>query len=707
MKTDYLEKIYAGWLAKIIGIRLGAPIEGWTYEKIRNIYGECNGYLVDYKKNFAADDDSNGPFFFLRALEDSGSIDLSARAVEDALLNYAPFEHGFFWWGGYGISTEHTAYLNLRSGIHAPQSGSIVQNGKAVAEQIGGQIFIDTWGLVTPGNPDLAARYAEKAASVTHGGNGVYGGIFVAACISYAFEERDIRQIIEKGLSYLPADCEYTRVARAVMAYHDAHPENWRDCFAYIHENFGYDRYPGSCHIIPNTTVMILSLLYGGGSFDDTLNICNMCGWDTDCNVGNVATIMGVISGLEGIDYQKWRLPINDLLICSSVVGSLNIMDIPYSASYIAKQAWAIAGATLPEPWKDIIDNRMDSCHFEYPGSVHAMRVRVEHTPYEPEYNLRNTDEAANTGKRSLKVMVKPVQQGSRVYVYKRTYYFPKEFHNSRYDPCFSPLVYPGQTIHGSVMLPAFADGCTVRLYAHDATSGKVLEGEAVRLAKGAWMDLRFTIPHVDAGLIDEVGFAFDLHDDQNALMQLDCFIDDLYFDGSPSYTIDFAHCKQEKWNPLHSEISQFTRLKGLLYLEDEMLHLSCHDFGEAYTGRYDWKDYTAAFVLTPLVGNWHMVNVRVQGAIRSYAAGFDAAGKLGIYKNKNGYRKLTEADFAWECGRQYALTVDVRGADISVSVDGRELLRYADGDHPYLTGSIGMSVRDNSHCSYSSISVH
>ena len=31
MKKEYLERIYAGWLAKIIGIRYGAPVEGWTY----------------------------------------------------------------------------------------------------------------------------------------------------------------------------------------------------------------------------------------------------------------------------------------------------------------------------------------------------------------------------------------------------------------------------------------------------------------------------------------------------------------------------------------------------------------------------------------------------------------------------------------------------------------------------------------------------
>ena len=60
MKTEYIEKIYAGWLAKIIGIRLGAPIEGWTYEKIKNTYGDLRDYPMDYKE-FAAIWNSSWP----------------------------------------------------------------------------------------------------------------------------------------------------------------------------------------------------------------------------------------------------------------------------------------------------------------------------------------------------------------------------------------------------------------------------------------------------------------------------------------------------------------------------------------------------------------------------------------------------------------------------------------------------------------------
>ena len=133
MKKEYIEKIYAGWYAKNIGIRLGAYVEGWTYDDIKNVYGELTDYPVAYDE-FASDDDANGPMFFLRALEDKKGDELTAQDVAEALLNYAPYEHSFFWWGGYGVSTEHTAYLNLRAGIPAPQAGSIAQNGAAVAE---------------------------------------------------------------------------------------------------------------------------------------------------------------------------------------------------------------------------------------------------------------------------------------------------------------------------------------------------------------------------------------------------------------------------------------------------------------------------------------------------------------------------------------------------------------------------------------------
>jgi hypothetical protein len=583
----------------------------------------------------------------------------------------------------------------------------VEQNGHAVAEQIGGQIFIDTWGLVCPGNPDLAASYAEKAAGATHGGNGVYGGIFVAACIAHAFEERKIRAVIEKGLSYIPADCEYTKVVRAVMDFHAKNPQNWRDCFSYIHDNWGYDRYPGNCHIIPNIAVMILGLLYGEGNFSRTITITNMCGWDTDCNVGNVGTIIGVVCGLRGIDYEKWRKPINDFLACSSVMGSMNIMDIPYGALYIAKLAWALAGEELPDSYAGIAASRIDSCHFEYPGSTHAIRVRSAEGRTNLQVELVNTDEGAHTGKRSLKVQVMPLGSADRILVYKKTHYVPADFHDSRYDPSFSPLLYPGQTIHGSVMLPPYAGPAQAALYAHDSESGALITGERMVLEKGKWAELSFTLPAMEGAIIDEAGFVFDMLGERRNQADLCCYIDDLYFDGRADYSIDLSRTKEEVWTGLHREIRQFSKLKGLWYLEGGYAHLSCADFGEVYTGRHDWRDYTASFTIRPLTGHDHYVNVRVQGALRSYAAGFTEGGRLVFEKNENPYRHLAEVPFAWEPGKDYRITVTARENHFTVAVDGKEYISYTDSDSPYLSGCAGLSVRRGSHCALKDIKIN
>ena len=43
--TDYLERVYAGVLGKIIGVYLGRPFEGWTYERIMRELGPIDFYV--------------------------------------------------------------------------------------------------------------------------------------------------------------------------------------------------------------------------------------------------------------------------------------------------------------------------------------------------------------------------------------------------------------------------------------------------------------------------------------------------------------------------------------------------------------------------------------------------------------------------------------------------------------------------------------
>jgi ADP-ribosylglycohydrolase len=210
--NDYAERVYAGVLGKIIGVYLGRPFEGWSYERIMSELGEIYYYVNDRRdlplKNdtlVVTDDDISGTFTFLRALPDYGnSLDLTPSQIGQTWLNYIIERRTVLWWGGLGNSTEHTAYLRLKSGIFAPQSGSIALNSRVVAEQIGAQIFIDGWAMVAPGDPELAADLARRAGSVSHDGEAVYGAQVVAAMEAQAFVEPDIDKLIDTAVSLIP-----------------------------------------------------------------------------------------------------------------------------------------------------------------------------------------------------------------------------------------------------------------------------------------------------------------------------------------------------------------------------------------------------------------------------------------------------------------------------------------------------------------------
>ena len=138
--NDYAERVYAGVLGKIIGVYLGRPFEGWTYAEIMAKLGEVSYYVNDRIGQFylerwgsyfdppliVTDDDITGTFTFLRALPDyHNSPDLTPAQIGQSWLNYIIENRTILWWGGMGNSTEHTAYLRLKRGMQAPQSGSI------------------------------------------------------------------------------------------------------------------------------------------------------------------------------------------------------------------------------------------------------------------------------------------------------------------------------------------------------------------------------------------------------------------------------------------------------------------------------------------------------------------------------------------------------------------------------------------------------
>ena len=448
-----LNQVYVAWLGKLIGIRLGAPVENWTYEQIRDTYGKLNGYPVDYGV-FAADDDSNGPLFFARALERYGK-DVTTEQMGETLLSVASIGHGFFWWGGIGVSTEDTAYHNLLSGIKAPASGSAEVNGRTMAEQIGGQIFSDCWGYVSAGNAEVAVDLAAKMSSVTHGGDGIEGGKFVAACIALAFNETDVRTVIDKALTYLNPESDYVACIKDVLFMKDS-GMSMEECRSVIFDKYSYANYPGVCHIIPNTAIMIMAMVYGDNDFSKTLTMLCECGWDTDCTCGNVGSIMGALVGIKGID-EKWITPIQDLLISSSAIGSLNLDTVSETALYFASLGAKLNEIKIDEKYDRILSAKETISFFDLPYGTQGFQTKENRYS---SVQLKCDDSA-------LKCIVAQGFPHKTGRIYKKTYFVPEEVYDARYQPSMSPRLYPGETICFTLSNPHNLP-LKMRIYAQD-----------------------------------------------------------------------------------------------------------------------------------------------------------------------------------------------------------------------------------------------
>lgn len=684
---DYEQRVYAGWLGKCIGVRFGAPLENWTYEEIRDNVGELDGYLrEDAGKIFKPDDDTALPMILIRAFEDYGiSKDLSAEQIARTWLDYLGDQHGTLWWGGYGVSTEHTAYMNLAGGLNAPRSGSSAQNGAALAEQIGGQIFSDIWGLVAPNNPKLAADFAERASSVSHDGSGIDGGRMVAAMVSAAFSESDPRKLLEIGLKQINPKGEYARLTKAVMDFHAKQPGDWRKAFAHLKANFGYDCYPGICHIIPNAGVVALGLLYGEGDFARTIQITNMCGWDTDCNVGNVGAVMGVAVGLDGIE-NRWREPMNDVLVTSSIIGTRNLLTIPQCVDLFTTIGHTLAGkASSPRP----------RYHFAYPGSTNNFQTRgINGRPIE----LR---QSAENG--ALQISIRKLNKKGELRLFTRTYYRTRELSGNYYEACFTPLIAPGQTATATVYIPASAsESITAALYVQDDNHGQTYQATGVPVKPGQWTTLTFTVPTLADACLSEVGIVIR---NTGTIWETGSFyLRDLDWSGTPSYSTTFAKERAESGG-----ISQWTRLRGYWRLEDGAYQGSGVPVCESYSGDLRWEDYTVTAELTPLAGENHLVNTRVRGGQRSYAFGLAPDGKVAFYKKDGEYQEGASANFQWKAGTRYTLTVRAAGNTFEATVTGggkEAHLTWKDNDAPYLTGQIGLSTWHGGHTAFHSVTV-
>ncbi len=678
---NYAERVYAAVLGKCIGVRLGAPVEAesWTYERIRAVYGEkIHGYLRPYRV-FGADDDVNGPAYFFQVLEEKDDPQLMDFA--HAWVDFVREGKGFFWWGGVGKSTSHTSYHLIRSGAPLPLKREDLRGLKDEDESVGGQIFVDFLGLALPGQEQRAAELGGRLAAVAHFDDGVSGGRFMAAANAAAFDSDTVEEIVLRALRTIPEEGDYARVTKAVLDFFHQHPERWQDCRNMLEKEWGYDRYSGVCPMIPNAGVCVMALLYSGGDLNRGVKIATLAGWDTDCNAGNVGSVLGAFGGLNPID-ACYREPFHDTAILSGVSGEINQCDLPSLAKRIARRGFELLGQPVPEVLRAEEGLHFD---FELPVSTHGMLVS---NPFV--LQLSNSGERSFRGKRSLQAVFNRLQKGMETRLYFKTFYTRAEFEDGRYSPVFSPRIYPGQRLSMQIFMEKWGGTEPLRLrpYVRTAFGHRDYEGEDFRLENGRWQEVTFRIPEVDGGIIEEAGlrvFSDSVNTGEASRDLGRFFVDEIRVTGAPEYRLDFAQSRVELGN-----LTPFAHNRGQWTLEGDAIRAQCGECAQSFTGAYSTGDVTLSCRTTPLEGGACLL-VRGMGTLRHVLAGLTEPGKAGILLGgPEGYRPLAEVAFEWQPGQSYELKAAARGQNVALWIDGQKI---AEEKVPYDHGMYGMAL--------------
>jgi ADP-ribosylglycohydrolase len=741
MPADYLEHVYAGVLGKLIGVYLGRPFEGWSHSAILAELGDIRHYVHTHFPGFSqrppvvTDDDVSGTFTFIQALAEHGiTRHITSEQVGNTWLNNVIERETVFWWGGRGISTEHTAFLNLKKGIKAPDSGSAKVNGKTVAEQVGAQIFIDGWAMLCPGQPELAARLAKEAGAVSHDGESILAAMMWAAMEAEAFLSHDVGHLIETGLNIIRKERRGSLIEALIQDVRQwvALDKAWRVTRQRIDDKYGYDHFEGIVHVVPNHAVMVMALLYSGNDFHEAMHIVNTCGWDTDCNSGNLACLIAIMQGLECFEGgPDWRGPIADRALISSANGGYSVNNAARLAYDIANLGRRLAGhKPLPLP-KDGAQY-----HFTLPGSVQGFTVY----PCKAATMAQSSDRLGRPG---LAINLTGLTPTSDPVAAMTDTFHPLYLPTSgeTYPLTSTPLLYPGQTVRA--VLRADADECRfpvscqiiIKAYDHDDTV-LTFKGPATDLHPAVMtgdlesppLSLEYRIP--TSGLLDgtrpifAVGVALTpvLHPYKApgsaaaaaARAVGTVRLDRLSWDGSPRLDLKL---------PRHTE-EPLTYFRRMFICSVDDMHMSTgpafrlaqdSDEGLLSIGTREWARYTVrANGFRVLVGGPCGVVVRVQGLRRWYgvvlvrcqpwphAAG-EADGRTGvaIVKAFDGQRTaLGYQPMDWDLDVPFDIVVTCHGRNIEAKVyrsgeTGSEVLVAVKDDEggAYQSGGVGFVI--------------
>lgn len=684
--ADYGEAVYSGVLGKIIGVYLGRPVEGWSYEAITSRFGEVARY-VSADLGFplvVVDDDIAGTFAFSRTVADHGyQSTLTAAQVAETWLNYIVEDRTILWWGGLGRCTEHTAFLRLKAGVPAPQSGSAALNGRTLTDQIGARIFIDAFAMMHPGDPTRSAAFAREAASVSHDGLAVDAAAFFAAMEALAFEEPDIERVIDQGRRYAklrPLQALIDDVVALCQRESD-----WRAVRDQLDERYGLNRFGGPCHIATNQAIALAALVLGGDNFQRSLMIAVSAGWDTDSNAGSVGCLNGIRLGLDAITADSdLRSPVADRLLVDTADGGSCVSDAVQEAQKIVQAGARIRGEKPPRA--------LSRYSFRYRGSTQGFVPCPYQESQQPRVSVRGHD---CEGRPGLILDCRGVIPGHPAAVSTPVFLDPAERSESFPNFLASPTLYPGQQVTAR-LCTAEAGEIAVRLYVAYRGANDLIQcclSDPFAITQTA-TTVTWRVPAVGNNPLLRFGLQIEAAQRYDGTV----ILESVDWSGPPLFFEQQHLVKSSIWDTRPEPFEAWVSSAQVFEADFRCSYAVSHPVGTgiATLGTTDWSDYS---VESELVFNLHRsagLVARAVGHRRYYAAVFSAGKHVALVKQDHAERTtLAEMSWPYEEDKRYLVRLECDGGQLRLSINRELVLEAVDPSRQFLGGAAGFLIEE------------
>ncbi|HIE51184.1 MAG TPA: ADP-ribosylglycohydrolase family protein [Armatimonadetes bacterium] len=302
-RDELWQRMYACWMGKNAGGTLGAPLEGQPGPHDFEWYPEL-------REGGIPNDDLEMQLIWFEAVKRSG------WRVEACILAQAWLTHIGYNFCEYGI-----AKRNLRWGLLPPLSGAY--DNDFFNDCMGSPIRSEIWACLAPASPRLAVRFAFEDAIVDHaGGEGVWGEMFFAALESAAFVKRDLDELLDLALSYIPPECQIQQAIRDTRQWW-RELGDWRKVRERIVEKYWHRE---MTHAPQNLAFTVLGLLASDGDFGKAITTAVNCGQDTDCTGATSGAIMGLLLGELP---PKWIEPLGETIATNLEWGGIRHFTPP------------------------------------------------------------------------------------------------------------------------------------------------------------------------------------------------------------------------------------------------------------------------------------------------------------------------------------------------------------------------------------------